>query len=95
MSKNINISKIFISTDTYLFSKTKSNPISKINFPFQECKSKNIISENNFLLLLIIFKSSETFILKYHIISKYQKYQKQFHIKGLHVIQILGFPILY
>ena len=56
---------------------------------------QNIISENNILLFLVIFKPSEMFILKYHLISKYQKYQKQFHIKGLHVIQILGFPILY
>ena len=50
--------------------KIQSNIQNKFSFS-KNANFKNIILENIFLLLLKIFKSSETLVLKYNIISKH------------------------
>ena len=77
ISESINIfQNIYV--NRYMFvpkDKIQSNIQNKFFFS-KNANFENIISENNFLLLLKILKSFETFVLKYHIIPKHQKYLK-------------------
>ena len=72
----------------------KQNPIqSNVQNKFFFSKNanfKNIILENIFLLLLKIFKSSETLVLKYHIISD-QKFSRNSNFRISYPLLILDY----